>query len=503
LLAFLIISNIPTPQAFINHAASVVKAGGSEADLVTLARGMQIVSAVLFMMVIFWLTEAIPIPATALLPAVFFPLLQLYGWEQGNLHEFTFKNVLSNYSNPIIGLFLGCFFLAGAMQKWGMDKRATFWLLTRGKITESPQMTLLVMMYATAFLSMWISNTATVAIMIPIAIGILTSSNVDKNKSRFSTALMLGVAWSASVGGVGTLIGSPPNGIAISILRQSNLHTIGFVDWLKFGVPYVVLFIPVIWLLLLKIFPPEPEIALNHNYILQKRNQLGKITRPEISVGLVFGLAVLLWISHPFWKFLFSYQFYQKIIWVDEYLIGLLVGLILFLIPVNIKKGEFVLNWKDTKFVDWGTLILFGGGLALSDAMFKTGLAGWLATSFVSLLGTPSTLVLLIFIVLMISFLTEITSNTAVTSMMVPVVIAIAYSTGGDPIALAIGTAVAASMAFMLPVATPPNAIVYGTGYVKLTDMIKAGFILDIVGWFFTSIILFIFGHLIFKIINL
>ena len=170
---------------------------------------------------------------------------------------------------------------------------------------------------------------------------------------------------------------------------------------------------------------------------------------------------------------------------------------------MNIKKGEFVLNWKDTKFVDWGTLILFGGGLALSDAMFKTGLAGWLATSFVSLLGTPSTLVLLIFIVLMISFLTEITSNTAVTSMMVPVVIAIAYSTGGDPTALAIGTAVAASMAFMLPVATPPNAIVYGTGYVKLTDMIKAGFILDIVGWFFTSIILFIFGHLIFKIINL
>ena len=267
---------------------------------------------------------------------------------------------------------------------------------------------------------------------------------------------------------------------------------------MKFGIPYVVLMIPMAWAILISLNPPEIQsLPGGKRRLLEERAQLGLLSRGEKLTIAAFLLAVILWISNPFWGTLLPSFIIERISWFDEYSIGLLVGVICFLLPIDFKNSKFLLDWHDTKFVDWGTLLLFGGGIALSDAMFKTGLATWIATSFVSVLGTPSTFVMMVAIVFLVDFLTEITSNTAVTGMIVPIVISIAISTGENPITLAIAAAIAASMAFMLPVATPPNALVYGTGYIKLKDMVRNGFVLDILGWLMTiGVLYFIAGWL-------
>jgi sodium-dependent dicarboxylate transporter 2/3/5 len=254
--------------------------------------------------------------------------------------------------------------------------------------------------------------------------------------------------------------------------------------------------------MLLRIFPLEVKaIPGGKSVLLGEKAKLGKWSSGEKATTMVFILAIILWVSSPFWGKIFPPKLAASLSWVDEYVIAMFASLLLFIIPVDWKKREFALSWSDSKSVDWGTLLLFGGGIALSDALFKTGIARWIAQSSVGAIGHPSTLVLVIVIVLLIDFLTEITSNTAVTTMMVPVVISIAKGTGTNPTTLAIAVAVASSMAFMLPVATPPNALVYGTGYISIKDMVKAGFILDIVGWIATVGILYIFGYLVFGVL--
>jgi solute carrier family 13 (sodium-dependent dicarboxylate transporter), member 2/3/5 len=364
------------------------------------------------------------------------------------------------------------------------------------------------MMTASAFLSMWISNTATTAMMLPLGLGILHILNLKPGESQFGTALMLGIAWAASIGGVGTIIGTPPNGIALGILNSTfadnpHFQRITFLDWMKFGVPFVVLMIPVAWTLLLFLNPPELRSLLGGKKRLQEEQlHFGKFARGEKLTIIIFSLAVILWISNPFWNSLLPRAIAVRMAWIDEYSIGLLVGALCFLFPVDFKNNKFLLDWSDTKFVDWGTLLLFGGGIALSDAMFKTGLASWIASTFVGFFGNPSTFVMMIVIVLLIDFLTEVTSNTAVTSMIVPIIISIAIKTGNNPVTLSVAAAIAASMAFMLPVATPPNAIVYGTGYIKLKDMIRNGFILDIVGWVVTIVILYFIAGKLFGVLT-
>lgn len=472
------------------------------------ARSMQLVIAVFALMAIWWITEAIPIPATALLPAILFPLLKVTGTQGNALYEFNFKNTLFSYANPVIFLFLGGFLIAGAMQKWKLDRRLILWILTRGNLAGNSHTILLSIMAMTAFLSMWISNTATAAMMLPLGLGIISLTGAEPGKSRFGTAIMLGIAWAASIGGVGTTIGTPPNGIALGILNTTlgndpSYVRITFLDWMKFGVPYVCLFVPVAWYVLKKTFPPEVKnIQGGKEQLIAEKNKLGSLSPGEKRTIIVASLAVILWITNPFWEILLPPTFAKQLEWIDEYTIGLFCGVLLFIIPVNFKEKVFVLHWRDTKIIDWGTLILFGGGIALSEAMFKTGLASWIATSFVGLFGVPSTFLLVVIIILLVDFLSEVTSNTAVTSMMVPIVISIAISTGGNPITSAIAAAVAASMGFMLPIATPPNALVYGTGYVKLKDMIRAGFILDIVGWILTTFVLVVIGSWIFGIIS-
>ncbi len=490
---FLLLALLPPLEPFVDAAASTATIG---IEASRLAGSMQIVFALLLLMVLWWLTEAVPLPVTALLPAVILPLFHVSSLHEHQVVDFTMQRVLSHYANPVIFLFMGGFLLAGAMQKWKLDRRFTLWFLTRGGIANDTRSILLGIMTVTAFLSMWISNTATAAMMLPLGSGILSLLKMKPGESRYGTAVMLGIAWAASIGGVGTIIGTPPNGIALGILNTTfaddpGYQPISFLQWMGIGIPYVVLFLPFSWWLLLRFHPPEfTRIDSGKARMLEQRQELGPFAPGEKRTLAVFLLAVVLWMTNPFWEAFLPAGLAERLAWIDEYTIGLSAGVLLFLVPVSFRDGVFVLDWRDAQYVDWGTLLLFGGGIALSDAMFKTGLAAWIATSFVGVLGSPSTLVMLIAIVVLVDFLTEITSNTAVTSMMVPIVISIALRTGENPVTLAIGAAVAASMAFMLPVATPPNAIVYSSGYVSMRDMIRAGFALDIAGWFFTLFVL-------------
>lgn len=506
LLLFVALVAMPPLAPFEEIARETVRSRVLDVEPSPLASSLQHVTALLVLMVVWWITEAIPLAATALLPAVILPLFQVVGVSSGLLHEFTFKNTLVSYANPVIYLFLGGFLLAATMQKWGLDRRITLWILTRGHLANSSRSVLLAMMGVTAVLSMWISNTACTAMMLPLGLGILRLMELQPGRSRFGVALMLGIAWAASIGGVGTIIGSPPNGIALGILNATlpdAASRITFLDWMKFGVPYVFLMVPVAWGVLVLANPPEVRsLPGGKERLCAERASLGPLQRGEkIAVG-VFALTVTLWVSNPFWHMLFPENVAAGLSWIDEYTIGLFAGILCFLLPVDLRTPRFLLEWKDTVFVDWGTLILFGGGIALSDAMFKTGLASWIATSFVGVFGAPSMLILVLAVVILVDFLTEIASNTAVTSMLVPIVISVALNTGADPVTLVVAAAVAASMAFMLPVATPPNALVYGTGYVGVGDMIRNGFILDILGWGMTALVLVVFGGWLFGLLH-
>jgi len=504
----LLILLLPTFPPFLSLAQDIVTTQGVALDPAALASSMQSVGALIALMVLWWVTEAVPLPVTALLPAIVLPLLHVTGVSGKSVYEFSIKNALVSYANPVIYLFLGGFLLAAAMQKWGLDRRLTLWMLTRGKVANSSRLILLGMMSVTAFISMWISNTATTAMMLPLGLGILHQMKLKPGESQFGTALMLGIAWAASIGGVGTIIGTPPNGIALGILNSTfandpSYHRISFFDWMKIGVPLVALMIPLAWAVLIWRNPPEIESLPGGKEGLEKeRARLGLLKRGEKLSIAVFLLAVVLWVTNPFWTVLLPSELATRISWIDEYSIGLMVGVLCFVLPIDFKRSEFLLDWHDTKFVDWGTLLLFGGGIALSDAMFKTGFASWIANSFIAVLGMPSTFVLMVAIVFFVAFLTEITSNAAVTGMIVPIVISIALRSGDNPITLSIATAIAASLAFMLPVATPPNALVYGTGYIKINDMIRSGFMLEIAGWLLTVGLLYLLGGVLFGVLK-
>jgi len=506
---FLTVFFFPPFESFSVSAGSLLKEGDLAGDIEKLVFSMKTVFALLLFMITWWLTEAVPLPVTALLPAVVLPWFHLVGLQEGKLTGLTFKSVLANYANPVIYLFLGGFLIAAAMQKWKLDRRITYWFLSRGRMASDSHRVLLGVMVLSAFMSLWISNTATAAMLLPIGLGIVSQTGAKPGETRFGTAMMLGIAWAASIGGVGTIIGTPPNGIALGILdstfaENEGYERITFVDWMKFGIPYVVILIPIAWQVLLRLFPPEERVlAGGPQQLLSKREELGRMSMGEKYTVAVFLLAVVLWVTNPFWGMLLPSSLADRVSWVDEFMIGLFAGVILFVIPVNKPTGEFVLKWEDTKTVDWGTLLLFGGGIALSDAMFRTGLASWLATSVIGMLGAPSILPLIAIVVLFVGLLSEVASNTAVTTMMVPIMISLGVGTGIDPVTLAISTALGSSLGFMLPVATPPNALVYATGYVKLSDMVRAGCILDIIGWMVTVGVLWFFGAVVFGVLTL
>lgn len=479
----LAIALMPTPQTFLEMASKRTGLPVSHADTIELARGAQMTLAILCHMVIWWLSEAVPLAVTALLPGLLLPLLHVTGFDHGRLFPYDDKASFEPYASPVIYLFLAGFLLAGAMRKTGLDRRITLNVLSHPAVMRTPGRVLFVMMGISAFLSMWISNTATTAMMLPIALMVLHELKQAPGKSRFGTALMLGIAWASSIGGLATLIGSPPNGIVAGILHDQKIAEIDFVGWMRIGLPISIVGLVAAWAMLAVRYRSRAQIdAKAVEAVRAAKRELGALGIEEKMTLVVFGLVTLLWLTQPFWSSILPAGIARRVERFDIPEIGLFGAMLLFVIPVRSGHWRSVLSWRDARYVDWGTLVLFGGGIALSNAMFKTGLTEWAADHFVATMGQPAPWLCLAMMVLLVDFLTEITSNTAVTSMMTPVLIGIAPRVGLSPALLCMACGLASSLAFMLPVATPPNALVYASGYFRVSDMARAGFMMNLLG---------------------
>lgn len=417
-------------------------------------------------MVIWWLSEAVPIPATALLPIVLMPLFDID----------KIKPVAANYGHPLIFLFLGGFLLAAAMQHVGLHRRIALQIVSR--VGSSPSRIILGFMLATAFLSMWISNTATTIMMFAVGLSVIDFVGKQTDDQRmvrnFGVALMLAIAYSASIGGVGTLIGTPPNALLASFLQSNYNIEISFFNWMLLGVPVVVIMLPITWLLLTRLLFPSHQIAIKDPGVVVQRELagLGIMSRGEKLVATVFVCAAFGWIFRQLIVSLTGLP-------LDDTIIALLAALVLFAVPVSRAKGEFALGWEAARDVPWGVLLLFGGGLALAGGFKGTGLAEWIGNSVAGV--NVSTLMLILLVTVAIVYLTEITSNTASTATFLPILAAVAVGLGLDPVLLCVPVALGASMAFMMPVATPPNAIVFSYELMELRDMVRAGFLLNLV----------------------
>jgi sodium-dependent dicarboxylate transporter 2/3/5 len=422
------------------------------------------------MMAVWWSTEAIPIPATSLLPVLLIPLLGID----------SLAKATAPYANPTIFLFLGGFLLGLAMQRWNLHKRIA--LATLLAVGNQPSRQIAGFMIATAFISMWVSNTATSIMMLPIGlsvIGLLTEGSAREQSERFATALLLGIAYAASVGGIATLIGTPPNALLAAFLRENHDVHIGFGQWMLLGVPVTAGMLLFTWWWLTR-GGFRLSGGDSRSMLQQEMAALGPMSRQEKLVALIFTLAALAWIFQPLLA--------EPLPGLNDTSIAIGAALLLFLIPANVKERTFLLDWQTANKLPWGVLLLFGGGLSLAGVIGASGLAEWIAQSLGGLDMLP--LILMIGLVaLVITFLTEITSNTATAAAFLPLLGALAVAQGLPPQMLAIPAAIAASCAFMMPVATPPNAIVFGTGEMRIQSMIKAGFALNLFGVFFVTLL--------------
>ena len=424
--------------------------------------------AVLALCAMWWGTEAVSIYATSLVPAVLLPLLGILPLQE----------TLSQYANRLVFLFLGGFIIARSMMKWGIDRRLALAIL--GRVGGDSKMLVLYFMGLTAFLSAFLSNTATTAMMLPIALAILTNSQL-KAESRYGTVLLLGIAYAATIGGVATLVGTPPN-VLLAGFSQSLLgREITFFEWLKVGLPFAVVMLPLTWWFLWWSHKPKVKTITGGEALEEERKALGPISQGGKYTIVAFVMVAVLWLTRPFWDAIplpFMATLQERF---DDSLIAISCALLLFIVPTNIRKWEFPLVWADTRSISFGTLYLFGGGLALGKGLFESGTAQWIAGSL-SLSGTIHPLLLILIIAVIASFLSEIASNTAVANMMIPILIAVSAAIGVPPYLLAIPATVACSNVFMLPVSTPPNAIVYGSGKIDISDMFRTGFKLHLIG---------------------
>lgn len=440
------------------------------------------VAAVTILMGVWWMTEAIPLAATALIPLVIFPLASVG----------TIKEVGAPYASATIFLFMGGFLIALSLQRWNLHRRLALYVVKL--IGTSPRRLILGFMLATGFLSMWVSNTATAVVMLPIGTSVLaltaeTVGGWDKQK-KFATALMLGIAYSASIGSLGTLIGTPPNAFLNAYMADTWEVTLGFGRWMAVGVPLALTFLLIAWALLITVFKPEmTEIPGGRELINEEIKALGPWTRPQIMTGIIFVLAALAWVSLPI--ILGDFDNY------DDAIVGIAAGILLFILPADSERRIRLLDWKTANEMPWDVLLLFGGGLSLSSAFNSSGLSLWIGEMAKGLSVLPIVLIVAA-VATLVLFLTEITSNTATAATFIPIMGGVAVGVGltgeGDinVLMLTIPVALAATSAFMLPVATPPNAIAYGSGYVKIGEMIKGGVGLNIIGIFLITLTVFL-----------
>jgi solute carrier family 13 (sodium-dependent dicarboxylate transporter), member 2/3/5 len=424
--------------------------------------------AALVFIVLLWVFEIVPIAITALMPVLLFPGLGIL-----NL-----KDTVERYSHPIMFLFLGGFSLALAVQKSGLHRRFAFYVLT----FSSPRLGLIIatFMGVTAFLSMWISNSATAIMMLPVALAVcevIDKQLPEKCVNRFRSALMLSIAYSANIGGVATLIGSPPNALYAAFMKNFSNTNVTFLDWMFVGLPVSLVLLPFAWFLLTKILYPMPliNVAESRDVFKSELKALGKLTSFEMRVGFVFLLTVFLWLLHPL-----MISFFGGNTKIDDSQIAIAAMVSLFLIPRESGSTERLIGWKVMRDIPWEILLLFGGGLAIAHAIGTISMAGYLSQWAHQFKDIP--LFVLIFgLSLIILFMTEITSNTATAAVFLPIASSLAAAIGLPTQAFVLPVALASSCAFMLPIATPPNAIVYGTGTFTMGQMAKAGLALNIV----------------------
>ncbi|MBU1101490.1 MAG: SLC13 family permease [Bacteroidetes bacterium] len=439
-----------------------------------------VAAAVALLMSVLWISEAIPLAVTSLIPMVLFPFLGLLSG----------KETATAYVNSTIFLFMGGFIIAIAMEKWNLHKRIALNLISIFGV--KPQRIILGFMIAAAFISMWISNTATAVMLLPIAMAILKKIEESGNGDRkFAVALMLGIAYACSVGGIGTLIGTPPNLVfqRIYSITFPDKPEIVFSQWMMYGVPLSITMLTIIYLLLTKVlFKFKNQNTLDPNMIRDERNKLGAMTREEKLVAIVFASTALLWMlradlnlgsfSLPGWSNLIPFPEL-----VDDGTVAILMSIILFMLPAksNGENGGSLLGLETFKKIPWDIILLFGGGFALARGFVSSGLSTFLGSQLAGLANVPPIVVILI-ICLTISFMTELTSNTAINDMVLPILAALAVTINIQPELLMIPATISASMAFMMPVATPPNAIVFGSGKLRVKDMARAGIMLNFIG---------------------
>lgn len=414
-------------------------------------------------MALWWITEPVPIPVTALLPIVIVPLISLD----------SIGNVTAPYAHPLIFLFLGGFILSIAMERWNLHKRIA--LLTMLLVGTKPSQQIAGIMLVTAFLSMWMSNTATAVMMLPIGLSVIAMQQEQGiNNDNFAKAVLLSIAYAASIGGIATLIGTPPNALLAAYLERSYQLQLSFSDWMLFGVPLAISLLLVCWLWLTQFhfrLDKMPSVDSRTLY-RQKLSALGIMHNAEKLVLMVFSLAAFFWVFRGPLSSISGIK-------LDDTLIAIFAASLLFILPVSLKTGQRILNWEDCQKLPWGVLLLFGGGLTLATQIDNSGLSAYIATQ-IGQLGSINLVLLIVLVTTVIIFLTEITSNTATAAAFLPLLGPVAVSLDTSAAMLVIPAAVAASCAFMMPVATPPNAIVFASGKLKIIDMVKAGLVLNL-----------------------
>lgn len=428
-------------------------------------------AAIGIFMAVWWATEAAPIAVTALLPIVMFPMFDIA----------SIQDTVPPYANKVIFLFLGGFIVAFAMQRWNLHRRIALTVLQHaggdGRSLVGG------FMLASALISMWVMNTSTTMMLLPIAVSIISvihktvGSLDDKGREDFQFALLLGVAYGATIGGIATLVGTAPNAMFAAFMLENYGTSIDFASWMMVGLPLSAMMLPLAWLALTRwVFKVDfITSAEGLSALKSMKQELGTISVPEIRVAIVFALMASTWILRPVLIKI------PALAALDDSLIAIAGAILLFLLPSGEKSDPLLLRWKYAEQLPWGVLLLFGGGLALAGAVSRTGLAEWIGGSLHAV-GTLPLVMIVIVAATLIIFLTELTSNIATTATFLPVVGAIAIEAGYDPIVLAVPVTLAASCAFMLPVATPPNAIVFGSGMLTIPRMARAGLLLNLFG---------------------
>ncbi len=444
----------------------------------------QSVLAITSWVAVWWITEAIPIPITSLLPIILLPLTGAA----------PLSTTTAAYGNSVIYLYLGGFVLALALEKWNLHRRIA--LITVSLIGTNPQKIILGFMLASFFISMWISNTATAMMMMPIALAVahqIEKSDISRKlplSYSFGLPLMLGIAYASSIGGISTLIGTPTNAVFAAMVRDLHHQEVDFAKWMTLAFPISFLLLWICWFLLVKvIFRVTINKSLEHGNIINEELQaLGPLSRDEKRVLIVFLFTAIAWMT--------SSLLLKKLIpAIDDTIIAIFAVFLLFLIPSS-KPGERLMNWETAKRLPWDILLLFGGGLALAAGFQTSGLAAWLGHQ-IQAMGFVNLLFILIIVGFLVNFLTEVTSNVAVATILLPIISSTAIAMGFHPYPLMVTVTISASCAFMLPVATPPNAVVFSTGYVRIGQMARAGFILNLISvaivilaiWYFMPVI--------------